>query len=612
MSRKFLFFSFCLCLSLSCAPTLCWGMHESSEGEGEEEASMPTVGPSHVSTHAREGEGHEQLPSFLSNLLAQLRSFLAPAGQDQTMSAIGEVFTGSASSLSLALPLGDPAQALRHSLEQQFRLPLTREGSPGERVRSLVWPLQRFYLLIYPRLLTESAENLRENGLFRFLRAARTLPAIPRDIFTSEGILGTIVMRSRVDSLETLRYCLDEEGVPNSQAFIERVRAQGYLISQTPFQLAIQQGRRADARESEHFYPSGRLLTLPQTFISWLGPAPIILSLTSNLLRRLPNLNALSHVKYFILDRNKFQDVPNISGLTCLVKLSMMSNSLTSLANLNFMDLPTSLTSLELPFNQLTGDRLRPLRRLRSNLRQLVLDENPLGRLPEDIFSGFTGLDGLYLRGAELRELPPSLSSCSNLRTLRISGNELINLPPSLSRLTALRDLDASDNRLGHGDEGMNCLSALTHLTVLNVLNNNLTQLPNGFSQLVNLIGLFVGNNNLVNLPSFLLHFPTLRGADFSHNRLAALPDWFVSLLVHSPITPERRHIWVNLVGNPLPEETIYQLLLACYEQRRHNSFIYELVIPVRRSLASLQLQALIERLKNEQWITIKYEDDKR
>ncbi|MFG3702532.1 hypothetical protein ACGF5C_32355 [Micromonospora sp. NPDC047620] len=88
-------------------------------------------------------------------------------------------------------------------------------------------------------------------------------------------------------------------------------------------------------------------------------------------------------------------------------------------------------------------------------LRTLVLDGNPIGRLPDEIGT-LTDLELLSVRDCGLAELPASIGRLSRLRVLRIAGNTTydfstepahrpIRLPDTIGRLTTLEELDVSE-----------------------------------------------------------------------------------------------------------------------------------------------------------------------
>lgn len=111
----------------------------------------------------------------------------------------------------------------------------------------------------------------------------------------------------------------------------------------------------------------------------------------------------------------------------------------------------------------------RGLHQLES-LRELYLNNNPLGRLPEGL-GRLARLEVLYATGCDLVDLPDSLTRIPGLRKLVLSRNRLSTYP--FQRLVGLEELVLADNDLAQTG-GLN----LPGLRVLDLARNHITRLP--------------------------------------------------------------------------------------------------------------------------------------
>jgi tetratricopeptide (TPR) repeat protein len=159
----------------------------------------------------------------------------------------------------------------------------------------------------------------------------------------------------------------------------------------------------------------------------------------------------------------------------------------------------------------LTGRRLQlvPSQVLgMTQLRKLVLDENPLDTLPAAL-AQLTALEELHVASCPLTALPSELARLSNLRVLDISATKLAVLPDVIARLPALRELVAE--RLPDGVD----VSALAGLTALEVLGLGYLR-PKG--------------KGVRPFPQEILGLRSLRSLDLSYSALSGIPDEIASL----------------------------------------------------------------------------------
>ncbi|XRB17503.1 hypothetical protein RI054_15g73480 [Pseudoscourfieldia marina] len=195
----------------------------------------------------------------------------------------------------------------------------------------------------------------------------------------------------------------------------------------------------------------------------------------------------------------------------------------------------------------LAGNALRELPvefvRRASRMRKLNLAGNELETLPDDEEAWKHGLgarlDGLWLHGNRLKELPDALfTSCPSLENLSVAGNALATFGISSGRegvscLPNLRQLNISGNRIERIPDGL--FEACNRLVELSVHGNRLTSLPRSLAtgSGVSLRELFAQGNRLTGalfgdchtLPSHGW-FPLLEELSVADNQLTSLvPD---------------------------------------------------------------------------------------
>lgn len=159
----------------------------------------------------------------------------------------------------------------------------------------------------------------------------------------------------------------------------------------------------------------------------------------------------------------------------------------------------------------LSGRRLRfvPPQVLRmTSLVKLVLDDNPLGTLPDEI-AALAALETLELAGCGLQGLPPALASLRALRVLDLSANPLAGIPDVLAKLPALRELAVA--RLPQGTD----VSGLAALTKLEVLD---------------LGSLRPAGKGVMPFPRAVLGLKALRSLDLTYTAFDGVPDEIAEL----------------------------------------------------------------------------------
>jgi internalin A len=107
-----------------------------------------------------------------------------------------------------------------------------------------------------------------------------------------------------------------------------------------------------------------------------------------------------------------------------------------------------------------------------SNLKTLIISNNNLTSLPKSIGS-LSNLQSLFLHNNNLTSLPESIGSLSNLKELYLRNNNLTSLPESIATLTKIEYLKLDDSSYEINNLSMDC-----HTLILTDIENNITNLP--------------------------------------------------------------------------------------------------------------------------------------
>jgi leucine-rich repeat protein SHOC2 len=156
----------------------------------------------------------------------------------------------------------------------------------------------------------------------------------------------------------------------------------------------------------------------------------------------------------------------------------------------------------------------------------------------------------LSLSCNQLKKLPDSIGTLSNLTCLKLRDNQLTILPDSIGDLVKLRELDLSENRLDSIPSSINNLLNLEDLNLR--ANNQLKMLPKEIINLVNLKRLNLSYTGLNDLTDEIGNFVNLTGLFINNNQIIILPASINKL--------------VNLAGlyldsNPISDLSILQAL---------------------------------------------------
>ena len=268
------------------------------------------------------------------------------------------------------------------------------------------------------------------------------------------------------------------------------------------------------------------------------------LSLNSNeLTGEIPALSALTALQRLRLHNNELTgEIPALSALTALTQLFLYGNQLTG--EIPALDTLTALTHLLLYGNQLT-EGIPALDTLTALTRLSLHDNQLTGEIPA--LDALTALTYLSLNDNQLTEEIPALDTLTALTYLSLHNNQLTGEIPALDALTALTYLSLHNNQLTGGIPALDALTALTYLSLhdnqlteeipaldaltalqqLHLHNNQLTGEIPDLSVLTNLTDLYLSNNQLTeSIPDWLNALPALVHLSLHDNRLTGeIPD---------------------------------------------------------------------------------------
>jgi Leucine-rich repeat (LRR) protein len=248
-------------------------------------------------------------------------------------------------------------------------------------------------------------------------------------------------------------------------------------------------------------------------------------------------LQYCTNVEQIWLRNNDISDLPDFSKMEELVVLCLTNNDFTAIPD-GLFDAPclqllwlddcpinnidphiADITSLKGIILSDTGLDSFPVVPLSMDLEQLVLDNVPIGTIPDNI-NHMTHLKNLSLGNTGLKALPESLFDITGLQILDVSGNDIEFIPSSVSELTNLYNLDLSRNKLESLPD-----SICSFTGSLNVSFNSLYSLPGHIGD--HLMLLAVKGNRLTSLPQSVFSSPAIHSLDISLNRFASLPSGF-------------------------------------------------------------------------------------
>lgn len=202
---------------------------------------------------------------------------------------------------------------------------------------------------------------------------------------------------------------------------------------------------------------------------------------------------------------------------------------------------------MDLSHNNL--ETLPPQTRRLSNLKTLILNNNPLEQYQLRQLPSLTNIETLQLRSTQrnLSNFPTSLEALVNLTDVDLSQNSLPKIPDSLFALPNLKRLNFSENEITEFSSGkhlycnfytystflFSAMEIWQKLETLNLSYNKLKSLPSTICKIATLRRLFVNNNELdfQGIPSGIGKLGRLEIFSAAHNQLEMIPEGLCRLL---------------------------------------------------------------------------------
>lgn len=194
---------------------------------------------------------------------------------------------------------------------------------------------------------------------------------------------------------------------------------------------------------------------------------------------------------------------PSLSALTSLTSLNLQTNIITGVLPFGLFEAATNLTEIVLEGNYLTAVPATVSNLV--NLQTLQLGENLLETFPIEV-TGLSNLEVLDLHENRLAEnIPTQIGSMVGLKELSLASNEFEGpVPASLGNLVDLQILDLSDNELSGTFPTQ--LGNLVNLQELYLNKNNFSgSIPQEFAAMAAITTIRLDNNDLTGfVPSIL------------------------------------------------------------------------------------------------------------
>lgn len=287
-------------------------------------------------------------------------------------------------------------------------------------------------------------------------------------------------------------------------------------------------------------------------------------------------------LSYFIVAHTSIGgEIPNFSNAPALLFLNLTQNKLEGTITTDH--LPTSLQTLSLGFNRLSGPIPPSISNL-SNLLDIVILQNDIegeiprafalcsklqridmggssiseaedqgrgkitGSIPKE-FGQLVELRVLTLSSKQVTGTIPWLGNCSSLITLKLNENELFGeLPAWFSNLTRLETLDVITNRL-NGPLHVVDWSRLQFLTGLFLSRNKFSGVIPGSLGMATRLQVFLASQTVLVgiLPSSLRNNSQLAVVDLQSNGLSGNVSDALDILAD---TADARSIWVVMLSS--------------------------------------------------------------
>lgn len=244
------------------------------------------------------------------------------------------------------------------------------------------------------------------------------------------------------------------------------------------------------ARNSIRRFPAILMCVPPPHLRSPSRPSLESLSLEANQLVDVENIALLTSLKSLNLSWNALSRLPvSMARLTGLTYLSLAHNKLTHVPTVTIH----SLTALQVHFAP-------PSRSVDPSVRSSIWATM---RSPFSLMAFGASTPWSTSTSGSVSSLPPSLASDPS------KHNKLKELPPTIFTCTSLTQLNATDNQL---TEVHFTIGELRSLEILNLNTNLIKTLPNTLVGCASLVRLFMRNNRLTCVPSLLFSPPSHLG----------------------------------------------------------------------------------------------------
>ena len=244
------------------------------------------------------------------------------------------------------------------------------------------------------------------------------------------------------------------------------------------------------------------------------------IGLGDNFIRVLPETWEGLHIVTLSLDRNPLVKISNspLNELKYIVGLSLRNCLLDEIPA--YFSSFSRMAYLDISHNNIMANAIIALP---PNLTSLVLDNNPLGSVPESV-QEVVKLSNLSLDSCNLRKLPAFICLLKQLQELNIGSNSLTSLPAGLGN-TMLATMDLSWNPLGCLD----LLNSAKRLRELYVYGCRLHDFPKEILNLKKLTKLNLDWNSLSSIPGDV-HHNNLRTLSLYSNPIRTIPSAIINL----------------------------------------------------------------------------------
>ncbi len=252
----------------------------------------------------------------------------------------------------------------------------------------------------------------------------------------------------------------------------------------------------------------------------------IELTISKNKITDICEIANLSKLKVLDISGNKITSINCLKKLDRLEKLDVSNNQLTEIPayfqNLKFFKAENNFPAKDVqsPDIQLITELEKDLRcnfKRYSNLEQLYLE---IGKQEAAYtLDTLNRVEGLKIKGFNLKKLPEKLKKLQNISVLRLPGNKIENADV-IAEMSMLEALDLSENSLTNCD----FLQNLQNLQKLDLSKNKLSDIGS-ICKLKKLVHLNLSNNKIINIDC-LTSLPKLEKLDITGNKIDEIPDF--------------------------------------------------------------------------------------